>query len=90
MSTRKAPVFTDESSRNAVYTMYQDYEQQKRSFGDRDDIDRVTHLLKSLEKDPDLKTRVQALFDEVYVDGRSQPSQVIMSTKINAIYRGTG
>lgn len=74
MSSRKAPVFTDENSRNEVYDMYQNYERQKRSLGDRDDIDRVTHLLKSLEKDPNLKNQVQALLDEVYVDGRLQLS----------------
>lgn len=71
MSIRKAPVFTNDISRNTVYDMYQDYERKKKSIGDRDDIDRVTELLKSFEKDQNLKKRIQALFDEVYVDGRS-------------------
>ncbi|RPB27817.1 P-loop containing nucleoside triphosphate hydrolase protein [Terfezia boudieri ATCC MYA-4762] len=71
-SCRKAPVFTDENSRNAVYDMYQNYERQKRSFGDRDDIDRAIHLLNALEKDRNLKSQDQALLDEVYVDGQDQ------------------
>ncbi|KAF8431998.1 hypothetical protein BGX38DRAFT_1277007 [Terfezia claveryi] len=67
-SYRKAPVFTDKNSRNAVYDMYQDYERQKWSLGDRDDIDRAIHLLNAFEKDRNLKSQVQALLDEVYVD----------------------
>jgi len=93
MSSRKAHVFTDENSRNAVYDMYQRYERQKGLFGDGDDIDRAIHLLTSFEKDPNLKTRVQALLDEVYVDGRLQPIKYLyslLSTNMNAIYRGTG
>ncbi|KAF8462270.1 hypothetical protein BDZ91DRAFT_734784 [Kalaharituber pfeilii] len=64
----RSPVFTDHASRDIIYDMYQAYERKKRILGDRDDIDRVTKLLKSLEEDQDLKTRVQSLFDEVYVD----------------------
>ncbi|KAF8460716.1 hypothetical protein BDZ91DRAFT_738462 [Kalaharituber pfeilii] len=66
LSTRKAPVFID--ARSTVYDIYQDYERKKGSLGDRDDIDRVTYLLRSLEEDQDLKRSVQSLFDEVYVD----------------------
>ena len=73
MRSRSVTVYTDASSRNVVYNIYEKYEQQKLSFGDRDDIDRVTHLLKSFEKDQNLNSRVQALFDEVYVDGKSTP-----------------
>ena len=69
MSTRKAPVFTDEASRNRVYSMYEEYERRKGSLGDRDDIDRVIKVLKSLEEHPELMRQVQGLFDEVYVDG---------------------
>ncbi|KAF8468205.1 hypothetical protein BDZ91DRAFT_722149 [Kalaharituber pfeilii] len=68
LGSRRAPVFTDHASRTAIYDMYQEYERRKRFFGDQDDVDRVTELLKSLEDDPDLKKRVQSLFDEVYVD----------------------
>lgn len=70
LSDKKAPVFTGLGIRNKVYKEYEDYEQKKRKFGDRDGIDRVTQLLKSLGGQPELKERVQTLFDEVYVDGK--------------------
>ncbi|KAF8459286.1 P-loop containing nucleoside triphosphate hydrolase protein [Kalaharituber pfeilii] len=66
LSARRAPVFTD--ARSTVYDIYQSYERKKGSLGDRDDIDRVTYLLGSLEEDQNLKRSVQSLFDEVYVD----------------------
>jgi len=69
MSTRKVPVFTDEASRDRVYSMYEEYERHKGSLGDLDDIDRVIKALKSLEGQPELMEQVQSLFDEVYVDG---------------------
>jgi len=69
VSTRKAPVFTDEASRDRVYSIYEEYERRKRSLGDLDDIDRVIKVLKSLEGQPELMGQVQSLFDEVYVDG---------------------
>jgi len=69
MSIRKAPVFTDEASRDRVYSMYEEYERHKGSLGDRDDIDRVIKVLRSLEEYPELMRQVQNLFDEVYVDG---------------------
>lgn len=51
--------------------MYKYYEMKKERFGDRDDIDRVTSLLRAIEGNEGLRYRVQDLFDEVYVDGRS-------------------
>ncbi|KAF8462261.1 hypothetical protein BDZ91DRAFT_356694 [Kalaharituber pfeilii] len=68
LSQRKAPVFTEASDRYVIYELYRDYERNKTVLGHQDDIDRVTYLLKSLEKDQHLKRRVQSLFDEVYVD----------------------
>jgi len=70
LSERQAPVFTSPDIRNKVYTEYEAYERKKRKLGHRDDIDRVTHLLKSLDEQPQLKERIQTLFDEVYVDGK--------------------
>ncbi|KAF8445555.1 hypothetical protein BDZ91DRAFT_803569 [Kalaharituber pfeilii] len=65
LSARKA-IFTD--SKNTIYDIYQNYEAKKRSLGDIDDIDRVTYLLRSLEKDQSSKRTVQSLFDEIYID----------------------
>jgi len=70
LSQKKAPVFSSDESRAYVYRLYEDYERIKNSLGDRDDIDRVSYLMKCLEADQDLKRRVQSLFDEVYVDGK--------------------
>lgn len=70
MSTRVAPVFTEVEDREIVFTVYESYERKKARFGDQDDIDRVVHILRALEKQEDLKVEVQSLFDEVYVDGK--------------------
>ncbi|KAF8460717.1 hypothetical protein BDZ91DRAFT_798572 [Kalaharituber pfeilii] len=66
LSARKAPNFVD--VRSTIYNIYQNYERKKCSLGDRDDIDRVISLWRSLEEDQNLKRSVQSLFDEVYVN----------------------
>lgn len=66
---RAAPSFATDNERDAVYSLYENYERLKMSRSEIDNIDRVIHAAKELNKNPDLQRRVEKFLDEVYVDG---------------------
>lgn len=55
--------------RNLVYDIYLRYEQVRREFGDRDDIDRAKDVLNGMSKNQEVKEKIERAFDEIYVDG---------------------
>lgn len=64
-----APNFAHGKERESLYTLYECYENIKRSRGELDDTDRVVLVLKALSKNPALRQEVEGLLHEVYVDG---------------------
>lgn len=66
---RAAPSFATDNERDAVYSLYEIYERQKRTRGEIDSIDRVIDVARALDKNPDLRRRIEKFLDEVYVDG---------------------
>lgn len=66
---RLAPNF-ERDDRDAVYSLYEFYERMKKTRGETDNIDRVIHIMKALNKNPELRCVVGGLLDEVYVDGK--------------------
>jgi hypothetical protein len=66
-----APNFTRESERNAVYSLYESYEKQKKARGEFDDVDRVIRIFKSLRRSPEIRQEVEELLHEIYVDGKN-------------------
>lgn len=64
-----APSFATDGERDAVYSIYESYERLKKTRSETDNIDRVIHVAKALNKNPDLWRRVEKFLDEVYVDG---------------------
>ncbi|KAI5837906.1 hypothetical protein DFP73DRAFT_600345 [Morchella snyderi] len=62
---RISPVSLD---RNALYDIYQRYEDIKSQFKDVDDIDRATAVLEAISKNQVLGKRLEGVFDEIYVD----------------------
>ncbi|KAL0640852.1 hypothetical protein Q9L58_000159 [Maublancomyces gigas] len=64
---RLAPNF-ERDDRDAVYSLYEFYERMKKTRGETDNIDRVIHIMKALNKNPELRCVVGGLLDEVYVD----------------------
>jgi len=65
-----APNFTSREGRDSLYTLYQHYEKNKMWRGEQDDIDRVVHVFKQLEQNPVLRSEIESLLDEIYVDGK--------------------
>jgi hypothetical protein len=66
---KAAPNVTSREERDFVYTLYENYEKAKKRRGELDDIDRLVHIFKELERDPTLRKDIESLLDEVYVDG---------------------
>lgn len=62
---RISPVSLD---RNAMYDIYQRYEDRKCQFRDVDDIDRARVVLEAISKNQALGKRLEGVFDEIYVD----------------------
>lgn len=66
---RLAPNF-ERDDRDTVYSLYEFYERMKKTRGETDNIDRVIHIMKALNENPELRCVVGGLLDEVYVDGK--------------------
>lgn len=68
-SSRLAPTFAMEGSRDRIYDIFELYESKMKQNGDYDSIDRIKVVLSALVGNPTLKRRLHGLFEEVYVDG---------------------
>ncbi|RPB01665.1 P-loop containing nucleoside triphosphate hydrolase protein [Choiromyces venosus 120613-1] len=76
MRWRLAPNFATEWERNAVYDLYEWYEQAKKKRGDIDQADRMIKVMKALEafkssdeeEDREFERKIRRMLDEIYVD----------------------
>ena len=68
-SCRVAPLFTSETERGQVYTIYEHYEKLKRKYQDWDGVDRTREIFIQLQGNPGVATKLKEVVEEVYVDG---------------------
>lgn len=67
-SDRLAPTFGLDTERSHIYDLFEKYEVLKHHSGDYDYVDRVTNLLRRVRQDQSLRQKLQAAFDEIYID----------------------
>lgn len=79
-SSRLAPTFAKEGERDTVYNLFEHYEYKKKQNGDYDGIDRVKAILGDLTENIGLRRRLEAIFEEVYVDGILSPQTILLTT----------
>ena len=70
MRWKLAPNFIPGKERDAAYTLYELYERRKKKHNILDNIDRVVRVFRDLERDEEVRSKVENLLDEVYVDGK--------------------
>ena len=68
-NSRLAPSFVLEDDRKRVFEIFKSYEKTKFERREEDLVDRVVHILEALRKNPELKQKLSAAFDEFYIDG---------------------
>src|SRR5690606_29253012 len=67
LSPNLAPTFPSTLDREAVYKMFEEYEQRKSQFGHHDSIDKLLVVIRHFTES-NFRKSIEGLVDEIYVD----------------------